>query len=114
MIDSLLGRGAEVAVLLPRNTEPVHRASAPPMEDAEAGFGQTVPVVEDDALVRAALPETLRDLRYQIMKLTCYAMSSGGLRGLGHHDGRPSFSAYAPVAPRSFLAISCSTIRRDR
>jgi hypothetical protein len=66
-IDSTPGSGTEVAILLPRNTEPVCRASAPPMEDAEAGFGKTVQGVEDDALVRAALAETLRDLRYQII-----------------------------------------------
>jgi PAS domain S-box-containing protein len=70
MIDSAPGRGTEVAILLPRSAEPVHRASAPPVlaTEAEAGFGETVLIVEDDALVRAALAETLRDLRYQIME----------------------------------------------
>jgi CheY-like chemotaxis protein len=36
--------------------------------EAEAGFGETVLIVEADALVRTALAETLRDLRYQIME----------------------------------------------
>jgi CheY-like chemotaxis protein len=61
-----------VAILLPRSAEPVQPASAPPTADAdadaEAGFGETVLIVEDDALVRTALAETLRDLRYQIME----------------------------------------------
>jgi CheY-like chemotaxis protein len=57
-----------VTILLPRSAEPVHRASAPPTADAEAGFGESVLIVEDDALVRTTLAETLRDLRYQIVE----------------------------------------------
>jgi CheY-like chemotaxis protein len=84
VIDSAPGRGTEVAIFLPRSNEPMHRASAPPMADAEAeaGFGETVLIVEDDALVRTALAETLRDLRYQIMEAadadTALTMLEGG------------------------------------
>jgi CheY-like chemotaxis protein len=62
----------------------VHRASAPLTADAEAepGFGGTVLIVEDDALVRTALAETLRDLRYRIMEAadadTALALLEGG------------------------------------
>jgi CheY-like chemotaxis protein len=88
IIDSGPGCGTEVAILLPRSTEPVHRASAPPMADAEAeaGFGETVLIVEDDALVRIALAETLRDLRYQIIEAadadTALTMLEGGTADL--------------------------------
>jgi signal transduction histidine kinase/ActR/RegA family two-component response regulator len=84
VIDSAPGRGTEVAILLPRSTEPGHRASAPLTADAEAepGFGETVLIVEDDALVRTALAETLRDLRYRIMEAadadTALALLEGG------------------------------------
>jgi PAS domain S-box-containing protein len=83
VIDSAPGSGTEVAILLPRSAEPVQRASAPPMADAEAeaGFGETVLVVEDDALVRTALAETLRDLRYQIVEAADADMALASLEG---------------------------------
>ncbi len=68
LIDSAPGRGTEVAILLPRaaadaaapDAAGVREAAEP---EAEAGFGETVLVVEDNALVRGALAETLRELR---------------------------------------------------
>ncbi len=66
-IESAPGRGTEVAILLPRTGEPVRGVPGPPARAAEAGSGQTVLVVEDDALVRAALAETLRELRYRVV-----------------------------------------------
>ena len=70
LIDSAPGRGTEVAILLPRTgaaaPDAGHREEAEP--EAEAGFGETVLVVEDDALVRGALAETLRELRYRVVE----------------------------------------------
>jgi PAS domain S-box-containing protein len=70
VIDSAPGRGTEVAILLPKTDEPVRRIAEAPASGAEAepGFGETVLLVEDDALVRTALAETLRDLRYHIVE----------------------------------------------
>ncbi len=70
LIESVPGQGTEVAILLPQCGKPVRRcieASAPTSEP-EVGFGETVLVVEDDAMVRAALTETLRDLRYRVVE----------------------------------------------
>ncbi len=71
LIDSAPGQGTEVTVLLPRSAEPLQRKAEPPASawvEAEVGFGETVLIVEDDALVRAALVETLRDLRYRAVE----------------------------------------------
>ncbi len=70
LIDSAPGRGTEVAILLPRTGAAAPDAgigmAAEP--EAEAGYGETVLVVEDDALVRGALAETLRDLHYRVVE----------------------------------------------
>jgi hypothetical protein len=52
VIGSAPGKGTEVAILLPRTEEAVRRVSEPPVPgaEAEAGFGETVLIVENDAL----------------------------------------------------------------
>jgi PAS domain S-box-containing protein len=68
-IESAPGEGTEVAILLPRAGAAARAAGTRPeeSEEAEAGSGETVMVIEDDPLVRAALAETLRDLRYRVV-----------------------------------------------
>ena len=70
VIESTPGKGTEVAILLPSTTEPVRRASEPtvPATEGGAGRGEIVLIVEDDALVRTTLAETLCDLGYQIVE----------------------------------------------
>ncbi|WP_052389857.1 hybrid sensor histidine kinase/response regulator [Belnapia moabensis] len=72
VIESAPGKGTEVAILLPRTDQPMRRNPEPPFAAAEteAGLGETVLLVEDDALVRMALAETLRDLRYHVVEAT--------------------------------------------
>jgi CheY-like chemotaxis protein len=62
-----------VAILLPRtagaaapDAVAVREAAEP---EPEGGSGETVLVVEDEALVRAALAETLRDLGYHAVEV---------------------------------------------
>jgi CheY-like chemotaxis protein len=75
LIESAPGRGTEVALLLPSTNEPTqdiptqdNPTSAVPAEGTDVGFGETVLIVEDDALVRTTLAETLCDLAYQIVE----------------------------------------------
>ena len=70
-IESAPGTGTEVAMLLPRTAEQAGhgpKARTSPAAELEAGFGETVLVVEDEPLVRAAVAETLRDLRYRVLE----------------------------------------------
>ncbi|MBL6080627.1 PAS domain S-box protein [Belnapia sp. T18] len=69
VIESAPGKGTQVAILLPRTTRPVRLTPEPSFAtaDTEAGSSETVLVVEDDPLVRTALVETLRDLRYRVV-----------------------------------------------
>jgi PAS domain S-box-containing protein len=75
LIESAPGKGTEVALLLPSTNEPTqdiptqdNPRSAVPAEGTDVGFGETVLIVEDDALVRTTLAETLCDLAYQIVE----------------------------------------------
>ena len=68
-IESAPGEGTEVALLLPRTGAAVPGVEARAVAaEPEAGYGETVLVVEDEALVRTALAETLRDLRYRVVE----------------------------------------------
>jgi PAS domain S-box-containing protein len=71
-IESAPGKGTEVAILLPRIQELVLdiAASATPSvkTEVEVGMGETVLVVEDDAMVRSTLSETLAELGYRIIE----------------------------------------------
>lgn len=70
-IESMPGQGTEVAILMPRTgaAEPgrirgLRDAAVEPLR----GQGQTVLLVEDDALVRATLAAGLQDLGYRVME----------------------------------------------
>ncbi|WP_052213723.1 PAS domain-containing sensor histidine kinase [Belnapia sp. F-4-1] len=69
-VKSSPGHGTEVAILLPRSNEPVRQSDEPShvVPEPEVGFGETVLVVDDDAMVRTAIAETLRDLRYHVVE----------------------------------------------
>ncbi|MBL6454566.1 PAS domain S-box protein [Belnapia sp. T6] len=67
-------KGTEVSVLLPRAHEATGHMAVPvtPRAEAEAeaepGMGETVLIVEDDAMVRSTLAETLAELGYQTIE----------------------------------------------
>jgi signal transduction histidine kinase/CheY-like chemotaxis protein len=65
-IDSELGRGTTVSLLLPLTTEAVAQ-SRPKAADASEGAG-TVLMVEDDETVSAMVGEMLSDLGYTVMR----------------------------------------------
>nr|WP_169747453.1 ATP-binding protein [Belnapia moabensis] len=69
-IDSAPGKGTEVTILLPRSEatpDDGHRMCAV-ASDASPGQGETVLLVEDDALVRGAMAATLVELGYQVLE----------------------------------------------
>lgn len=68
-IESTPGWGTEVAILLPWTDEPMRQISKPSPDLEVNGFGETVLIVEDDALVRRALAETLCGLQYRTIEL---------------------------------------------
>jgi signal transduction histidine kinase len=66
-IDSPPGRGAEVAILLPRlRTVPTLVPAPAPLARAARGKGEVVLAVEDDEAVRAVVVEELTDLGYHV------------------------------------------------
>ena len=70
-IESAPGRGTEVAILLPRaGADAPNRPPGPRDATVEVlrGEGETVLLVEDDALVRATLAATLHDLGYRVLE----------------------------------------------
>ncbi|MBL6082345.1 response regulator [Belnapia sp. T18] len=84
-IESAPGKGTEVAILLPSIQKPVLdiAASVTPSVKAgvEAGMGETVLVVEDDAMVRSTLAETLSELGYRIIEADDADAALGVLEG---------------------------------
>jgi CheY-like chemotaxis protein len=68
-IESAPGEGTEIMLLLPRTGGAVRDTGVRGDDtEPEDGHCETVLVVEDDALVRTALAETLRDLRYRVVE----------------------------------------------
>jgi PAS domain S-box-containing protein len=71
-IESQVGRGTSVALYLPRHDGDAHPEArpAPALADAGAHDGEVVLVVEDEAVVRGLIVDTLRDLGYAAIEAT--------------------------------------------
>lgn len=68
MIESEIGRGSTVSILLPRVTAEQVANEALAEAAMPAGSGETILIAEDNDLVREVLAEQLRDLNYQVIE----------------------------------------------
>jgi CheY-like chemotaxis protein len=66
-IDTEVGRGTRVSILLPRSAEPIARESDPLAGLQQLGRPATILVVEDDAEVRKTSVAILHDLGHSIL-----------------------------------------------
>jgi PAS domain S-box-containing protein len=86
-IDSRVGEGTSVALLLPRfDGDPQHQPLVHPAAEIGYGNGETVLVVEDDDVVRMLALETLSGLGYNVHVARTAAEGVGLLNGLGRVD----------------------------
>lgn len=68
-LQSWIGKGTQIAMLLPRSTEQVHPVAAGTAAGAEmAGGGETILVVDDNLLVRAFVADALAELGYRVLE----------------------------------------------
>jgi PAS domain S-box-containing protein len=85
-IDSEVGKGTSVTLLLPRSSpEEITEQPEPPQVDGH-GAGKTVLVVEDDPQVRMLILEALRDLRYRAIEASDPEQALAALRSHVHVD----------------------------
>jgi len=85
-LDSAPNQGTTVRVFLPRHehVQSTEDAPAPDEEPPKTGAGETVLLVEDEAEVRAAAAEYLRDLGYTVLEAADGPAALRALR-LGRH-----------------------------
>jgi PAS domain S-box-containing protein len=67
-LDSAPGRGTSVRLLLPRHERAAAVEPAPSPALTKAGTGETILLVDDEAGVREAAAELLRDLGYRVLE----------------------------------------------
>lgn len=86
-IDSTVGKGSTVTIYLPRHREGVVPSQPElPRELAQAGGGETILVVDDEAAVRALSAEMLRMLGYHVLE------ADGALAALRFLDDDPGIA----------------------
>ncbi|MET0654841.1 MAG: ATP-binding protein, partial [Pseudoxanthomonas sp.] len=70
-VDSVVGRGTTITLLLPRSRQELHARNEPGEYIAQMpeGFSGSVLLVEDDSEVAALVQDMLRDLGYRVMQV---------------------------------------------
>lgn len=82
-IDSEVGKGTVVTILLPAGSADQVEEQAAPVGSEVQGVGRTVLVVEDDPQVRMLILEVLRDLQYRAIEASTPEQALTALR---HHE----------------------------
>ena len=86
-IDSEVGQGTTVTLLLPRSSPAQSEQEEAPLTGSEVhGVGKTVLVVEDDPQVRMLILEVLRDLHYGAIEASDPEQALAALRRHNHVD----------------------------
>jgi len=85
-IDSEMGKGTAVTIVLPAGSPSQVEEQAPQVGSEVQGAGRTVLVVEDDPQVRMLILEVLRDLRYRAIEASTPEQALAALRNHEHVD----------------------------
>jgi PAS domain S-box-containing protein len=83
-IDTEVGRGTAVRVVIPRTSSPLGHRTGRQVGPVPKGHGETVLVVEDDPTVRRLLTDTLQALHYDVRAFaapTAVLAAEGGASG---------------------------------
>ncbi len=87
-VQSVLGQGTTITLLLPRSQQPLAPAQAPcPMREVSPEHSSgCVLLVEDDSEVAALVHDMLRDLGYEVIHCSSAAAALGALANARHID----------------------------